>query len=504
MTEKQLVRRKKIYEQMMGITALKPWEQINEIVPLIYRKKGVKEPIIFSIWGNSSDVCGVACYLSRHDYIYAMNRLYSGNAKNEPAFSMQNMLLALWGDRDEVSRENKALIKELGYKFRGRGGWLFFESFRERCEPLFLTDEETEVLAEALENLLIMLKSVSEGKLKVDFENGQTVCRSLGKDKKWHNKVVGYKELIEAFPVTVMGDSGAMRKIAAKPSGKLTAELEERCLPIPLEDEETGILYFPLLIAAADAKSGEPLLMDMVSWNTQRDHALFDFIVDLSEKYGKMKEIIINDRFTNASIEDFCQKAGIKLTFNDKPLTHIESIINGCMAAAMSESGMTDGNIFGEMLPGSEPKTSKEKRNGCKVINIDRRNTQTFTISVSLCKGCYRHIRISGGATLETLHSMILDAFCFDDDHAHVFFLDNRAWSEGGYYAGYMEEDRSSCDYTLSQVLEEGQKFLYIFDLGDEWCFQCRVLGIKEEICEEPSVIRSVGEPPEQYPDYDE
>ncbi len=504
MTEKQLSGRKRLYEQMIGITALKPWEYINEAVPLIYYKKGCREPIIFSIWGNASDVCGAACYLSRHDYIYAMNRIYGANEKNEPTFLMQNVLLGLWSDRDDVSKENKKLIRELGYKFRGRGGWLFFESFRERCEPQFLTDEETAVLADALENLLIMLKSVSEGKLKVDFENGQTVCRRLGKDKKWHNKAVCYKELVEAFPVTVMGDSDALRAIAAKPSGKYTIELEERCLPVPVQDEESGILYFPLLIAAADAKSGEPLLMDMVAWNTQRGHALLDFIVDLSEKYGKMKEIIINDRFTNASVEDFCQKTGIKLTFNDKPLKHIESILNSCLAAAMSESDMTNGNIFGEILPGSEQNPPEEKRNGCRVINIDRRNTQTFTISVSLCRGCYRHIRISGGATLETLHSMILDAFCFEDDHAHVFFLDNKAWSEGGYYAGYMEEDRSSCDYTLSQVLEEGQKFLYIFDFGDEWRFQCRVLGIKEEICEEPSVVRSVGEPPEQYPDYDE
>lgn len=115
------------------------------------------------------------------------------------------------------------------------------------------------------------------------------------------------------------------------------------------------------------------------------------------------------------------------------------------------------------------------------------------------------HIKISGKSTLEELHSAILDAYGFDDDHAHAFFLDNRAWSDGGYYSRYMEEELNlSCDYTLSRLLSEKQKFLYIFDFGDEWRFSCHVLRITDEKCGKSEIIKSVGEAPEQYPDFDE
>lgn len=128
---------------------------------------------------------------------------------------------------------------------------------------------------------------------------------------------------------------------------------------------------------------------------------------------------------------------------------------------------------------------------------------KTFIISVSVYKGCYRHIQIPGDCTMEDLHTAILDAFGFDDDHAHAFFMDNRVWSDAGIYSQYLEDkENRSCDYTLSQLLEEKQKFMYLFDFGSEWRFQCKVLHKYNEQCSEAEVIRTVGESPEQYSEY--
>ncbi len=48
------------------------------------------------------------------------------------------------------------------------------------------------------------------------------------------------------------------------------------------------------------------------------------------------------------------------------------------------------------------------------------RQMKSYVISVSLGTGCYRHIQISAGATLNKLHKAILGAFGFEDDHAHL------------------------------------------------------------------------------------
>ena len=132
---------------------------------------------------------------------------------------------------------------------------------------------------------------------------------------------------------------------------------------------------------------------------------------------------------------------------------------------------------------------------------------ESFVISVSLGTGCYRHIQISASATLYQLHKAILNAFDFDDDHQHAFFMDNRVWSPVDVYFSSKEKarDRLTKKYTLKQIaLAKDRKFKYLFDFGDEWIFQCRVLREIEERTAVPSVIRSVGEAPEQYPEYDD
>ena len=131
---------------------------------------------------------------------------------------------------------------------------------------------------------------------------------------------------------------------------------------------------------------------------------------------------------------------------------------------------------------------------------------QTFIISVSLGKGCYRHLKISGRETLEELSDSILWAFDFDNDHLHAFFMNDEAWDDTACYSSpYADDGCPTTDkHTIQSVgLEVGQKFLYLFDFGDEWHFECKVLNILDEDTEEIEIIKSHGKAPEQYPDYD-
>lgn len=62
------------------------------------------------------------------------------------------------------------------------------------------------------------------------------------------------------------------------------------------------------------------------------------------------------------------------------------------------------------------------------------------------------------------------------------------------------EEDRTTGEYTLSQAgLHKGMMFKYIFDFGDEWTFQCKVLRVLDGDTEVPMIIQSKGTAPKQY-----
>lgn len=135
-----------------------------------------------------------------------------------------------------------------------------------------------------------------------------------------------------------------------------------------------------------------------------------------------------------------------------------------------------------------------------------KKNNISYVISVSVGTGCYRHIRISGDRTLDDFAACILESFDFYFDHLYSFFMDNKWWSDVNCYNHpYSEEPPYADRVKLAQLgLQKGTAFKFLFDFGDEWRFQCKVLRVIDEDTPEELIVRSVGKSPEQYPDYED
>lgn len=138
--------------------------------------------------------------------------------------------------------------------------------------------------------------------------------------------------------------------------------------------------------------------------------------------------------------------------------------------------------------------------------NDDANDGRTFEFTVALSKKCYRTIRCSPKHTFEDLHLAIQDAFEFDNDHLYSFYLDGKRYSRYAINSPYSEEPPYADEVCLgNERLVNRQRILYLFDYGDCWEFDI-VLNIKNESGTDlpnPEIVKSVGDPPEQYPDYD-
>lgn len=157
-------------------------------------------------------------------------------------------------------------------------------------------------------------------------------------------------------------------------------------------------------------------------------------------------------------------------------------------------------------------KTAAVKRKGYQNrwamanIKMNKKKYKGYVIRVSLSKYCRRDLNFSGSFTLEDLADMILFAFDFDNDHLHAFFMDGKPYSDAEcYYSQYAEEEGIASNEIKVEALElnEKQKFLFVFDFGDDWRFKCEVIKIIDIFEGKPHVSNILGEAPEQYPDYD-
>jgi hypothetical protein len=156
--------------------------------------------------------------------------------------------------------------------------------------------------------------------------------------------------------------------------------------------------------------------------------------------------------------------------------------------------------------------------------------TFIFKLKLNYDKRVWRKIEVLGNHTLDDLHMAIQEAYSFDADHLYSYFMSGKAWDSSDYeyyhplaapqtpidkrmrtmmakIRGTYPEKRLAATKVRIQSLnlEPKQKFLYLFDYGDEWQFEVEFIkmGILENTSY-PRIIDSRGESPEQYMDYDD
>jgi len=479
----------------------------------------------------------------------------------------QDAVSLLFGNKDNATPEEQDAIRKYtkanGISIRGGHSWPLFGHSYPYQPVAELSEEDAGLLIEAIQVVCWLASYQNTGMIWIPEMNADTTKIPLLK-KTEDGYDVDELQLEPLPPVTYPvgvnhNDLYKARVKKIKKKGKWYCEVQVYPEPCPAEGVEG--LYFPWNLLTYRMDDEEFIEVQMVRDYENRTEVLLDKLMEamIREKVYP-KSIAVSDDRTEALLGDWCREMGIHLFREERP-EEIENLLNDeedyedddyydIEDEDEQERGIEVIDFLATMLrylpeealledlrkleeerrelafiardPMLKPelrkkvtsvlaefdrliekaKSGKSKQKGKKRKNVQEK---TLVISVSLESGCYRHIRISNQALLVTLSEAILDAFEFDNDHPHAFFMDNKIFSRWNcYYVRGVEDyhpktDETSLEDTGVQV---GQKFKYLFDFGDEWIFQCKVLKELDEPTKYPEVIRSKGEAPEQYPEW--
>ncbi len=312
MEKEMLEKWRKIYHLAQMIAAYEPWELFAEEHTFALVPKGTRDEHYFSFLSKSSGQCGIAFYPSGNAYVAAQCRLHGANPKREPLFELQDAVILLWGNREDVSKDNYELIKALGLKFRGRGAWLHFEEYRVGYLPRQVQEQDVDRLLDDLGNLWMMVRAICEEDLKTNFDNREAVVRFYSeKDELYYTG---------SFPLNLPRKM-SYPEITMKESANLQELRSMRCRGsialdwsyLPSSYRENGESIIPRLLLAVDTKSGVILGTEMLSPADHSCDALFDLICHISWSYAKPSAIEICDAEIESMIADFCKRVGIRL-----------------------------------------------------------------------------------------------------------------------------------------------------------------------------------------------
>jgi hypothetical protein len=145
-----------------------------------------------------------------------------------------------------------------------------------------------------------------------------------------------------------------------------------------------------------------------------------------------------------------------------------------------------------------------------------------FRVSIIGIPKLYRIIEASENCTFDDFHDAIFQAFDRFDHHLYSFFITRKDTKNiRRIYDspeithpqnvedifGFGERKKSTAKTRIGDVdLDENDVFHYLFDFGDDWWHRIRVQNVNETKSKKKHIklIKSYGESPQQYPDYDE
>jgi hypothetical protein len=159
---------------------------------------------------------------------------------------------------------------------------------------------------------------------------------------------------------------------------------------------------------------------------------------------------------------------------------------------------------YGMLQPTLQPYFPEWNCNLCVPEWAFRQGTHIF--KVTLWKGLWRRIAVPADATLEQLASAIVDAIEFDYDHLHMFTYRNHFGVEERIYHSFLDEGPWTDEIKVGDTpLKIGHTMTFLYDFGDQWEFEVALERVEDGMeIDKPVILEARGEPPEQYPGWDD
>lgn len=307
---------KKLYEVTTRIKELAPWEYLWDL-DLIGIQNGAEEDTIFySILGRGGECYGITIYegyegLNNFLMLTMQKQL---NLSTEYVMFNQKNLTCYWGNREELTDKQRKIIKDIGYKCRGKNQWLYFMSFEPGYFPYNLDENQVERMTEYLENLEIALQYYTKQNVSVDFEAGNMFSFVFKDNKKeWDFGEKPLPFFAFQFGNLIITDDELIEELSKAKRCNQILEVDSFPMGVSVADKKFERPANPNMSLIADAKTEMILRCEMQEPGEDVIAALASEIIGFIFNVGAPKEIRVSNIIIEAGLEQICDICKIKL-----------------------------------------------------------------------------------------------------------------------------------------------------------------------------------------------
>lgn len=313
---------RRLYDLASQVKQLSPWAWMTEEDLF-----GVADPdsdtgMFVSVMGMLGEHTSVSAYLGAaalYDFLdFHENPPEEMNLASGARLLSMRQLQASFEDRDMLREQDRAVIRQLGLKFRGRGAWPLFRSYEAGLVPWFITAEEARLLTLALEQVLDVAPRARENARLLHVKRKEhflvRVSRREGDRLIWSDEI-RHIPPPTVKPIKVTVDEGLLAAFKQLPPRKLVVEVDLFMLLSAIGDRERP--YYPYMLLLVDSRNGMIVGQDLLAIETTHEALLADVPMQVIRQLAGVgvvpSAVHVSSPELYQVLQPVMQAAGIKL-----------------------------------------------------------------------------------------------------------------------------------------------------------------------------------------------
>lgn len=268
MTEPSIDQWRGLYDLARQIYALAPWTVLQEAELFGVSNPDDGEIGFVSVMGSAGEHFAIAVYRGEQAFHQFMN-IQDLADEMDPAGALDILsvpqIQLSFENRDITTDKDRAVIKELGLKFRGRHAWPQFRSVVPGWLPWYITAEEAQFLKVCLEQLIALMPRLQSPNMFFDSldENRVLVRKARQQDAQqvWEDQMIEIPFVEpEVQPATI--DPQLLATLQQLPPTRNIIEMDIFSLLMPTYNENRRP-FLPYMLLIVDGRSGMVLAEEM-------------------------------------------------------------------------------------------------------------------------------------------------------------------------------------------------------------------------------------------------
>lgn len=284
---------RRLYETVVAMDEAKPWQWVTVDKTFAVQLPDSGE-VYYCVLMGAPELRGVKMHPGPIGYA-ALQALRQGVLEDiEDAGFGTRSLMVYFGSREQLDKQERAMLRHLGFRFRGPTQWPAVRSFREGQHPAIVSPDEVPIVITVMEQAMALAEDVRENPRLFELGGqGQVVTRMVRPDTgEWVTAWTALpQELPSLFYQPVIDEVRAARLRRDLPASSMWG-VEARYARFCVQDGQDAPITHPPTLLCLDLVHGIILKYHIAEEPTDWQ-SLADAMLDLVQELGRRPKVLV-------------------------------------------------------------------------------------------------------------------------------------------------------------------------------------------------------------------